>query len=62
MTGSGMVATSPPLPLRDDKKNANATTDDNENKNEDTHKCAEAKGNRMGAQVSKPAPACQLTH
>jgi len=57
-----MAATSPPLLLRDDDKNANATTDDNKNENEDAHKCTEAKGHRMGAQVSKPAPACQLTH
>ena len=57
-----MAAMSPPLPLCDDDKNANTTTDDNENENDNAHKCAEAKGNRMGAQVSKPAPACQLTH
>jgi len=56
-----MAATSPPLLLRDDNKNANATTDDNKNENK-AHKHTEAKGHWMGAQVSKLAPACQLTH
>src|SRR6266700_6769946 len=56
-----MAATSPPLPLCDDNNNTNAMTNDNENENDDAHKHAEAKGNRMGAQVSKPAP-CLPAH